>query len=110
MAMQITFSYEGRDYTLEFTRASVKRMEDQGFKVHSAEAAPMSAAFDLFRGAFFAHHRNIDSRTVEKIFGKLGDLNEWTADLLEMYKDTFEPTNASDGEEKEGGIQRTKSW
>lgn len=31
MAKQIVFTYEDKEYTLEFTRRTVKQMEDEGF-------------------------------------------------------------------------------
>lgn len=109
MAKQITFSYKGKDYTLEYTRSSIRRMERDGFDTNSAEQSPMSAVYALFRGAFYANHRSIDTKVVDEIFDNLGDLHEWADDLLEMYKDTFEPT-ADDSDEKSGEIHRTKSW
>lgn len=109
MAKQITFSYKGKDYTLEYTRSSIRRMERDGFDTGNAEANPMSAVYAMFRGAFYAHHRNADTKIIDEIFDKLGDLHEWADDLLEMYKETFEPTN-DDKDENAGEISRTKSW
>ena len=33
MAKTINFTYEGKDYTLEFTRRTIRQMEDEGFVV-----------------------------------------------------------------------------
>ena len=106
MAKQLVFTYDGKDYVLEFTRNSIRQMEKQGFDANKAEAAPMTAAYSLFSGAFIAHHRNTDSRKIDEIFGKIGDLSEWATDLLEMYKDTFEATDEPD----KGEIVRAKNW
>jgi len=106
MAKQIAFTYDNKEYVLEFTRSSIRQMERNGFDSAKAEASPMTAAYALFSGAFIAHHRNIDSRKVDEIFDKIGDLSEWASDLLEMYKDTFEATEDPD----KGEIVRAKNW
>lgn len=110
MAKQITLTYKGKDYTLEYTRSSIRRMERDGFDTGSAEANPMSSVYALFRGAFYAHHSGLNSKVVDEIFDKIGDLREWADDLLEMYKETFEPTRDDDENENAGEISRTKSW
>lgn len=107
MAKQLTFTYQDVDYTLEFNRATVRRMERNGFDASAAEASPMSAIYDLFAGAFQAHHRNVDSKKITDIFNHIGDIGEWAEDLLEMYKEPFE--TLADGD-KEGEIKRTKNW
>lgn len=107
MAKQLTFTDNGVDYTLEFTRNTVRRMERNGFDASAAEKSPMTAVYDLFVGAFQANHRNVDSRKLDDMFNRIGDIGAWAEDLLEMYKEPFE-TLAD--EKKEGEIQRTKNW
>lgn len=110
MAKTIDLNYKGKTYTLEYTRSSIRRMERDGFDTSSADANPMTAVYVLFKGAFYAHHRNIDSKVVDDIFDKLDNLHEWADDLLDMYKDTFEPTNEGEEDDGAGEITRTKSW
>ena len=65
-AKQIVVTYEGRDYTLEFNRRTVKAMESSGFKVDTD--LPLTMVLDLFRGAFQMHHRKLPPDTIEKIW------------------------------------------
>ena len=104
MAKQITFEFEGKGYTLEFTRSTVRRMERNGFDVSAGESRPMSIVYDLFAGAFQAHHRNIDSRLIDRMFDGLTDLDGWANDLIEMYQEPF--TSMTDA----GEIKRERSW
>ena len=104
MAKQITYEYEGREYTFEFTRSAIKRMEERGFDFDKAQTAPMTAAYDLFCGALYAHHSALNTKTRDKMFDDLTDLTGWTDDFFEMYKDAFEAT-AEEGENK-----RMKNW
>lgn len=105
MAKQITFEYGDKQYTLEFTRRSVIKMEKDGFDSAAAEKDPMSCIFELFAGAFIAHHANESRTRIGDIFESIDDLPGWSKDLGDMYKDTFEATNSNVGE-----IKRTKNW
>lgn len=40
MAKQIVFTYEDKEYTLEFTRRTVKQMEDEGFVAQDIDRKP----------------------------------------------------------------------
>ena len=57
MAKQIIFTYEDKEYTLEYTRRTVKQMEDEGFVAREIDSKPMTLLPALFAGAFKAHHR-----------------------------------------------------
>ena len=49
MAKKITIPYNGKTYTLEFTREVVKRMEAQGFRITEIDNMPMTMITALFR-------------------------------------------------------------
>ena len=57
MAKQLIFTYEGKEYTLEFTRRTVTEMERKGFSASAITEKPMTTLPALFAGAFLAHHR-----------------------------------------------------
>jgi len=57
MAKQLNFTYDGKDYTLEFTRRTVAEMEKKGFIASDITEKPMTTLPALFAGAFLAHHR-----------------------------------------------------
>ena len=55
MAKQITLkNNEGKVYTLEYTRQTVKMMERQGFVPEKVSEQPMTYLPTLFAGAFMA--------------------------------------------------------
>lgn len=67
MAKQIIFTYEGKDYTLEYTRRTVQQMEAEGFVGEDVEKRPMTLLPALFAGAFKAHHRFVKQEVIDKI-------------------------------------------
>ena len=107
MAKQLTFEYDGRDYTLEFTRNTIRTMEQRGFVADDIDKKPMTMLPDLFAGAFLAHHRNTDRRVIDKIFELQSDKMGLLDDLAEMFA---EPFNTLLADPKEGEIKRTKNW
>ena len=65
MAKKIVITHDGKDYTLEFNRRTVRQMEANGFVVNTDK--PMTMVLDLFHGAFAMHHRNIQRDKTEAI-------------------------------------------
>ena len=72
MAKQIIFTYDGKDYTLEYTRRTIKQMEDEGFVARMIDDRPMTLLPALFAGAFKAHHR-------------FAELNRLEGAILDLY-------------------------
>lgn len=104
MARQIVISYDGTDYTLEFNRKIVKRMEDGGFTIDTNRPATMIT--EIFKGAFQMHHRNIDVKLVEKIWDAQKKKDELLAELVRMYTEPIQ-TLMDDGDE---GEDETPTW
>lgn len=103
--MQINFTFDGKDYCLEYTKATVKQMEDKGFSPSKILDAPMTYLPELFRGAFLANHPYTNRRVIEEIFGKLEDRSELVNVLIKMYN---EPIKALTEDENEGnGVKWT---
>ena len=96
---KITFSYDGKDYCLEYTKRSVKTMEDRGFIPAKIIEAPMTYLPELFAGAFLANHRFLDRPVIDKIFEAMGDKKQLVNALVEMYN---EPINALTANADEG--------
>lgn len=109
MAKQIIFQFEGKDYTLEFTRKSIETMERQGFIVSEITEKPVSTLPVLFAGAFIAHHRFVKKDVIDRIFDKLTNKEELIGKLAEMYN---EPIMAlmDDPEESEGNVEWESSF
>ncbi len=108
MAKTITFTYEGNNYVLEFTRKSIETMEKQGFIISQVSDKPMSVLPTLFRGAFIAHHKFTKTETIDKIFAKMPNREELFSTLVEMYN---EPIVAlmNEPESSEGNIDWAKN-
>ena len=68
MAKTMTFTYDGKDYTLEFTRKTVIETENMGFNAQYIDTKPITSLSILFRGAFLAHHRDTRVSEIDKIF------------------------------------------
>lgn len=83
MAKQIVITYKGSDYTLEFNRRVVKRMEESGFRINTETPATMIT--DLFHGAFQMHHRRIDAGLIDEIWDAQKKKDDLLTALVQMY-------------------------
>mgnify|MGYP002515645119 CR=1 FL=1 len=109
MSKQLTFTYDGKEYCLEFTRRSVEMMERNGFVASDVRDKPMTTLPALFAGAFLAHHRFLKQTVIDEIYDHMGNKQELIGKLAEMYN---EPINAlvSDPEDDAGNVSWTASW
>ena len=48
MAKTLTVKYDDKEYTLEFTRNSIKKMEAKGFEIDKVGSKPMTMLPALF--------------------------------------------------------------
>lgn len=109
MAKQLTFTYDGKDYTLEFTRRTVAEMEKKGFIASDITEKPMTTLPALFAGAFLAHHRFVKEDIINDIYSKLTKKEDLIGKLAEMYN---EPILAlvEEPEKAEGNLDWTATW
>ena len=99
MAKQIIIDYKGDEYTLEFNRKTVRRMEEAGFKVDTDKPATMIT--ELFRGAFLMHHRRIDANLVEEIWNAQKKKDDLLSALVQMYAEPIASLMDEDAGEDE---------
>lgn len=106
---QIRFTFEDREYTLEFTRKSIEMMERQGFVAGDIVSKPMTTLPALFAGAFLANHRFAKKEDILRMFDLFQNKQELIGKLGEMFN---EPLAAlvDDPEESEGNISWEASW
>ena len=109
MAKQLKFSYQGKDYTLEYTRKTVEMMGKQGFVAEDAKTKPMTTLPALFAGAFMAHHRFIKQEVIDEIYAKMPNKGDLIGKLAEMYNEPI-MTLMDEPEESEGNLNWTASW
>ena len=109
MNKQLKFTYQDKDYCLEYTRRSVEQMEKSGFIASEIEEKPMTVLPALFRGAFLANHRFVKTDIIDEIYSKMTNKADLIGKLSEMYN---EPIKAlvDDPEESEGNVDWTASW
>ena len=87
MAKTINCTYEGKDYTLEFTRRTIRQMEDEGFVARNIDDRPMTLLPALFAGAFKAHHRFVKQETIDAIYANMPNKDKLIEKLAEMYNE-----------------------
>lgn len=109
MAKQLRFTYQNKEYVLEYTRRSVEVMEKKGFVASDIETKPVTVLPALFAGAFLANHRYEKPDVIEKIYSMMTNKQELIGKLAEMYN---EPIVAlvDEPEESEGNVSWTASW
>ncbi len=91
MAKQLVFEHNKKEYTLEFTRESVKQMEREGFVAGDIMTKPMNTLPKLFAGAFKAHHKyDVKQKQIDEIFDLFTNKNALIEKLAEMYHEPFE--------------------
>lgn len=89
MAKTISFTWNEKNYTLEYTRASVIKMEKSGFQIQKAADLPVSTIPNLFAGAFLANHPKIRQSEIDEIYSMFTDKTVLVEKLVEMYVDVI---------------------
>ena len=109
MAKQLRFTYQNKEYVLEYTRRSVETMEKKGFVASEIETKPVTVLPALFAGAFLANHRYVKQDVIDEIYSKMTNKQELIGKLAEMYN---EPIKAlvDEPDESEGNLDWTASW
>ena len=109
MAKQLRFTYQDKEYCLEYTRKSVEMMERNGFKASEIQDKPMTTLPALFAGAFLANHKFIKQDVVDAIFAKMTNRGELFGKLAVMYNEPI-ATLIDEPDEAEGNLDWTASW
>lgn len=109
MAKQIKFTYDDVDYTLEFTRRSVKQMEDEGFVAQDIDKRPMTLLPILFAGSFKAHHKFTKQETIDAIYACMPDKESLITKLAEMYNEPI-ATLMEEPDEKAKNVTWKANW
>lgn len=100
MAKTMTVTWEGKKYLLEFTRDTVRQIEQTGFNVDKAMDTPLSSTEILFTGAFLAHEADaLKAKIPEKILDHGIDTKMLGA-LKEMYDQPIRDMFSGEGDDK----------
>lgn len=84
---KITFSVDGVDYTLEYTVASVRKMERDGFDFAHMDSHIVNVGYDLFAGAFITHHNYVPREERDRLYEMLVTDNDNGQNLMEILTD-----------------------
>ena len=86
----VTDDETGMEFTLEFTRESVKFAEARGFKINDVADYPMTKIPELWFYAFRAHHKNIARAKTDALLEGLGGIPDGLLERLgELYAAPF---------------------
>jgi len=98
--MIVSVPEDGREYTLEFNRKTVKKSEQSGLDINELGSKSMTMVSLLFWGAFLMHHPHMTQEQTDKILFE--QLNGLTADEMEylgkLYAEPFQTLVASEEE------------
>lgn len=109
MAKKISFIYDGKEYTLEYTRKSIEIMERQGFNVNDISEKPMTTLPALFAGAFLTHHKWVKKDVIDEIYNRMENKQDLLQKLTEMYNEPIEAL-FEEPKESEGNVSWEASW
>ena len=110
MGKQITFTYKGETYVLEYTRRTVQNMERRGFLASDVLEKPVSMVPELFYGAFMANHRFVKRETVDEIFAAMPDKTRLLTVLIELYHAPIDELLGDPEEDEEKNVEWTANW
>lgn len=108
MSSKISFTYNDRDYCLEYTKDSVKKMEGRGFAPARVLEAPMTYLPELFAGAFLANHPYTNRKIIDEIFEKMKGKKALVNTLVQMYNEPIDGLMGDDEENEGNAIEWTK--
>ena len=90
----------GLEYTLEFTRDSVRFAEARGFKIQDVSDYPMTKIPELWFYAFRANHKNVSRGKTDALLDGLGGIPDGLLERLgELYAAPFNALTDSDSAE-----------
>lgn len=110
MAKTINFTYEDKQYTLEFNRSTIMALERGGFKIADIESKPMSTLPKLFFGAFEVHHSGVKQSKREEIYEHMTNKSDLIEKLALMYQDVLESLVDEPDENDSKNIQWGADW
>lgn len=97
----------GNEYTLEFTRETVQKVEKSGFNITKADERLVDSFMALFKGAFLANHKDVKEETIEKMVDDMTDIRGLYEALIKLYT---EPVETLFDEKKQGNAKWGVNW
>lgn len=108
MSKKISFEFEKKTYTLEYTLRTAGQANEDGFVIDELGDKPALMIPKLVYWAFVKNHRGITRRQAETIYEWIKDKNGFITALAEMYADAVNAL-VDDDEEDKGNANWTLS-
>ena len=77
----------GKEYVLEYSKATIMHMERQGFVVEELSSKPVLMTTLLVYGAFAKNHANLKYDKIDEIYQNLKNKEDFLKKLMEMYNE-----------------------
>lgn len=104
---KIELNFEDKNYILEFDRAGVKRLEQNGFDINEVMNKPATMLPKLYKGAFAKNHPDVSEEKAVEIINNVPNKEEFIVALVELYT---EPLNALMSNTDKGNASWKKTW
>ena len=90
MATTVTIKVDDKEYTLAFSKGTIKQMSESGFVIEDARRDYVKGIPQLFAGSFLRYHRTTSSKEIDAIWDKIPNKMEFTDVLITMYNEQLE--------------------
>lgn len=90
MNTKINLTYNGVNYTLEYSRMTIKMIEKEGFVLENFSSQPMSMIGLAFKGAFYKNHTKISQELVDEIYSQCVDKEKLMENIIKMITECYE--------------------
>lgn len=107
---RLNFEYNDKKYCLEFSRATARLMESNGFNPNELSEKMQVRLPELWAGAFLMHHRATNPKVIEEIYGNITKKQELFEKLTEMYMATYESLLEEPEEDNPGNVIWTATF
>lgn len=103
----ITINYEGKKYTLEYTREAIKQFESMGYSINDLGQKVYTIRIPLIYCGLKANHAAITMKKAEDIYNSLNRRDKFMEMLVDMIVDTY---TVLTGENAEGNSDWEANW
>lgn len=91
MATNVTFTYEGDEYTLEYNENAIRLLDKQfDFSLNSIEKVQLSDVPNMFFVALRMHHPRVSKKDADAMYSRIGGKTDLLAALVEMYAEAVQ--------------------
>lgn len=103
----LKLEHKEKTYKLEFTRATARIIEENGFVLEELGAKPNKMIPLLFHGAFLKNYRNIKPSLLDDIYEAQNNKSGLLEALGKLYQETI---NSLVGDDEEEVDEKNATW